>query len=117
MFVRKAEQELPTNYVIGMRAMGNRDGAGIMHVEDGRVKIDKCAAKTDEDVRQLYERHLGKNVAVHLRHSTRGGVTDENAHPYWVTNKDWGDAHDVALMHNGTIHNVQVDGTMSDSYN
>lgn len=118
IFVKGGNQTLHCAYVKAMRSLGNRDGAGVMFVEDGRVKIDKCMAVTEQEAIDLYERHAHRDIiAMHLRNQSIGPRTPENVHPYWVTNKDWGHKRDIALMHNGTIPGLQVDTSLSDSAN
>ena len=117
MFVKRHDQELSTDLVIAMRDLHNKDGAGVMYAEDGRVVIEKIEGKTDASVRELYEKHKDRDIAFHLRNQSMGSVNLENAHPYWVTNKDLGHPRDVGMMHNGTIREIQVVSTWSDSRN
>lgn len=118
IFVKSGVQELPCEYVKAMRSLGNRDGAGVMWVEDGRVKIEKCMAYTEDEMVALYERHANHDLMVmHLRNQSIGPRTLNNVHPYWVLNQEWGDPVDIALMHNGTISGLQVDTSLSDSGN
>jgi len=92
-----------------------------MYVEDGRVKIEKILPDKgtggDDEVRELFERHSERAMAFHLRNQSLGPVTLENAHPYWVTNKDWGHPYDIAMMHNGTVSGVQINTELSDTGN
>ena len=117
IFVKRSDQELSSDLVIGARHLGNRDGAGCMYVEDGRVHIEKLMPKTDGDVREFYEAHQHRALAFHVRNQSLGPVDLDNAHPFWVTNLDWGDPMDIAMMHNGTVSGVQINTDLSDTGN
>lgn len=117
IFVKQSNQKLSSDLVIGARHLGNRDGAGCMYVEDGRVQIEKIMPKTDDDVRVFYEAHQHRAMAFHVRNQSLGPVNMENAHPFWVTNMDWGHPMDIAMMHNGTVSGVQIDTDLCDTAN
>jgi hypothetical protein len=88
-----------------------------MYAKDGRVVVKKTVDNNDHAVRTLYEENSSETLAFHVRNQTLGSISLENCHPFWVTSKDWGDVHDIAMMHNGTIRDVQVDPGMADSNN
>ncbi len=75
----------------------NRDGMGYMFVHAGRVRT-----------RKSLQPFLGLSTpatefAVHWRYATHGTIGRAATHPHWVLNKDWGDAYDLAFMHNGVL--------------
>lgn len=121
IFVKRSDQYLDPDLVVGARHLGNRDGAGVMYAEDDRVKIEKIlparTSKGDDEVREFFESHMHRACAFHLRNQSLGPVNLENAHPYWVTNKDWGHPYDIAMMHNGTVSGVQINTDLSDTGN
>lgn len=92
----------------------NGDGAGFMYVENGSVVVDKgymnfkSFYKHYEKLCQKFNNFKGKNLVMHLRISTAGGVKPENTHPFMITDdfKDMKKTYkkcDVALVHNGII--------------
>lgn len=98
-----------------IRAMwdGNKDGAGIMYVSDGRVHICKgfmkykaFAKKLDELEKKL---DLTKTpVVMHFRITTHGGTKPENTHPFPITDsigalKKLVANTDIGVAHNGII--------------
>jgi predicted glutamine amidotransferase len=120
IFVKRADQEMSSDWIAGMRNKGNRDGAGVMWCDpnSGQVFIEKISATAlEDDVRKLYEKHQDKDIAFHVRNKTKGEINLDNVHPFWVTRMEDGDPRDIAMMHNGTIQDIQVEPTMCDSYN
>lgn len=99
-----------------MYDLGNRDGFGMMWVEDGRVKTEK-SMQSWQGIMDLYKTKMDNDIAVHVRNATFGEKNIPNCHPYEVLSIDLGDKIDLWMMHNGTIRDVQVDKTMSDSWN
>ena len=74
-------------------------------------------AKSDDEVREFYERLSDRALAFHVRNQSLGPVNLDNSHPFWVTNMDWGHPYDIAMMHNGTVQGVQINGDLSDTGN
>lgn len=82
-----------------------RDGAGVTLVDNiGNVKIAKSAQSVDgfihtPEYKHLYETAFRTGWAMigHNRAATRGVVSDENSHPFWVDDK-------IVLVHNGTFN-------------
>lgn len=100
----------------------NRDGLGIMYVENGRVKVEKCIG-TEKEKRELWLKHRDKNhYVMHSRLATHGSRDKEgmlaNCHPYEILNMDKGDPIDLYMVHNGVITGIKdVDIKMSDTWN
>ena len=92
----------------------NGDGAGFMYTENGSVVVDKgymnfkSFYKHYEKLCKRFNNFKGKNLVMHLRISTAGGVKPENTHPFMITD-DFSDMKktykkcEVALVHNGVI--------------
>lgn len=82
------------------------DSTGVFLVQNnGNVHIAKEATEAThflradgyrKDIRgKAYSR--GQFIVGHNRKATRGSITDENAHPFWVEDK-------LVLVHNGSLH-------------
>ena len=77
--------------------INNQDGVGIMYAQEGVVKIEKWLNQDyDTFVSRLAELE-NKNVVVHYRAASVGGVNLNNVHPFWVFENK------MAMCHNGTI--------------
>lgn len=75
----------------------NQDGVGIMYAQEGIVKIEKWLNQDyDKFLSRLGELE-NKNVVVHYRAASVGGVNLNNVHPFWVFENK------MAMCHNGTI--------------
>ena len=92
----------------------NSHGAGFMYVESGKVVIDKGYM----DFKSFYRHYKrlcrkfhnfeNKNLVMHMRISTSGGIERENTHPFPMANnfKDMLKLYfrtDVGIAHNGII--------------
>lgn len=104
---------MPSRDTIRTMWDGNKDGAGLMYVADGRVHIFKgfmkykaFAKKLDELEKKL---DLTKTpVVMHFRITTHGGTKPENTHPFPITDsvgalKKLVANTDVGVAHNGII--------------
>lgn len=84
----------------------NKDGAGMMFAEDGRLKIAKGFMQWRSLKR--YIKRFGNDrmerlpVCFHFRIATQGSVSEANCHPFTIDKN-------VAMMHNGIISNLDVD--------
>ncbi len=116
VLVKKKDQTFEPDLIERMYDMGNRDGFGMMWVEEARVKTEKSMGFASS-LKSLYKDRMDNDIAVHVRNATFGGKNVENCHPYCVLDVDLGHKIDLYMMHNGTIREVQVDKTMSDSFN
>lgn len=84
----------------------NKDGLGVMWVEDGRVQVERVVGKFKETL-ELYRKHKHKETyALHLRYGTSGGVTMDNCHPFRVLDKDI-HGTDLFMMHNGIFSGIK----------
>lgn len=118
--LKKKSQDFDPRYIERMYDMGNRDGFGMMWVEN-RNGVDRVATNKSmmgpSFLKDMYAKEMDKDIAVHVRNATYGAKNLENCHPYCVLDMDMGHKIDLYMMHNGTIREVQVDKTMSDSHN
>jgi predicted glutamine amidotransferase len=81
----------------------NSDGTGIAYVEDGRVLIEKAMGTLKEQL-TLYYKHMSRpQFILHQRFATHGEKSELNVHPFYILNKDEGDAQDLIMAHNGVI--------------
>lgn len=110
---KPAGVKMPSTETIHNMWVGNPDGAGIMYVKDGRVRIEKgfmtyesFKAKIDELSRTL---DMTKTACVmHFRITTHGGTRPENCHPFPVTDsipalKKLSANVTLGVAHNGII--------------
>jgi predicted glutamine amidotransferase len=75
----------------------NRDGAGIMWNVKGVVEVEKITSPTESEWIDFYNTYAAKrDCVIHLRMRTHGTISDENTHPYYISNGIW-------LMHNGIL--------------
>jgi len=80
----------------------NDDGAGIMWVEDGKVKVHHEMVKSGEQLIKMMKDFEGRPHMLHLRYATHGQPSIELCHPFKAT-PDEGSEQAVWLMHNGVI--------------
>ena len=98
-----------------LRAMwnSNRDGAGFMYAERGKVRIEKGFMKYQafadalEKVRSRLDL-TATPVVLHFRITTHGGTKPENTHPFPITDnmgalRKLTATTDVGVAHNGII--------------
>lgn len=92
----------------------NSDGMGIMFLDEGRIHVFKRKKiNTQKSLLSMFFEEQA-NFVVHLRMATHGGKTRANIHPFFITNKDWGDDEDIALVHNGVIQPKAIARCISD---
>lgn len=93
----------------------NSDGAGFMYTDEkGKVTIDKGYMdfkkfyKHYKKLCKIYNNFEDKNLVMHMRISTSGGVNRENTHPFELAD-NFGDMKktykkcEVGVVHNGII--------------
>lgn len=87
----------------------NRDGFGVMWIENDTVKTWKALPASADDAWIAYEWIAGHEAILHWRMCTHGVVSHDNAHPHVV--------HDgkVALVHNGVFSQFGRDPVKSDT--
>jgi len=102
----------------------NDDGAGVMFIDDGRVRVDKIVGDSNLETNQdtLFEwcsNHFNSHdrLLMHHRMTTDGKNCLDNCHPYKVLSKDEDDPIDLYMMHNGVISNCKtgITAELSDS--
>ncbi len=105
--------------------MHNPDGAGFMFADNHKVHIEKGFFDVDKYIERLEElwdsKHLEeKNLVMHFRISTSGGISKETCHPFPISNKlrklrkteiNCGSG----IVHNGIIGKYAFEEKMSDT--
>jgi predicted glutamine amidotransferase len=88
----------------------NSDGAGFAYVEDKKLHVIK-GLMTYNDFIEAYIPHETKQLLLHFRIATHGGITEEMTHPFLIDDN-------LALIHNGIINkiNTEDDKTKSDTW-
>lgn len=100
-------------------AENNSHGCGLARLDGDRIVVKK-GMWTPEKFADIYEeeRAKGGKMIIHARIATQGTKTEDNCHPFWISNKDQGDPLDVVLFHNGHISDApDWDKQMSDTAN
>ena len=92
---------------------GNRDGAGIMYLDGGKVRIEKGFMSYKAFTSMLEELRsrldlTATPLVMHFRITTHGGTSPENTHPFPITDnvgalKKLAARCDVGVAHNGII--------------
>src|SRR4051794_31860747 len=83
--------------------VNNPDGAGIMYVEDGHLRIEKFL-KSEAALWKRYKDFTGgdgqspqdRDIVIHFRYKTHGAVCKDNCHPFRVH-------PGLGMVHNGII--------------
>lgn len=104
---------MPSRNTIKAMWDGNSDGAGLMYVENGQVRIEKGFMKYKDFTKVLdrLEKRLDLTatpVVLHFRITTHGGTKPENCHPFPITDnvgalKKLTISTDLGVAHNGII--------------
>lgn len=88
----------------------NKDGAGIMYVENGKLIVNKVMTSFEEFMK--IKRHADKmqsNIVMHFRIATSGGINERNCHPFKVNN-------DLYFCHNGILDiDVPLNSNINDT--
>lgn len=116
---------MPTRDTIRNMWNVNSDGAGIMYVENNKVRIEKGFMKYKSFAKKLdeLERRLDLTatpLVMHFRITTHGGTKPENTHPFPITDsigalKKLKSYADVGVAHNGIITSVSPRKGISDT--
>ena len=121
-------QALPSKETLQMCWNNNEDGAGYMFANDGRVWISKGFATFDKFYNKLtydYKRYnlKSKNLVLHFRIGTSGGITPAKTHPFPLTDNvkqlnATRTSCKYGVAHNGILSDyVYADGKTSDTQN
>lgn len=104
---------LPKDEYIRNMWDGNRDGAGIMYVLNGKVRIEKGFMKYKAFVDALNRIKtivdpVATPMVMHFRITTHGGTKPENTHPFPITDnlgalRKLIGTTDIGVAHNGII--------------
>lgn len=95
----------------------NRDGYGVMWVENGRVNIFKTINWSPDQIYDHMKTFEGrKDVVFHLRMRTDGPIVQDLCHPFRVLRKTT-HGKDIVMMHNGVIRkpNIPIRENQSDT--
>ena len=114
IIVKEKNGVLPKKEALETSFKKNPDGAGFMYVESGKVVIDKgymtfkSFYKHFRRLCRKFNNFENKNLVMHMRISTSGGVERENTHPFPITDsiEDMFKLYsrcEVGLAHNGII--------------
>lgn len=119
IIVKNKEGKLPSKESLKNCFKRNSDGAGFMYANNkNELVIDKGYMDFDsfynryEKLCEKFNDFKGKNLVMHMRISTAGGVKQENTHPFEITNnmKNMKLLHnkcEIGLAHNGVISIAQ----------
>lgn len=87
----------------------NKDGAGFVAVNDGKLLVSK-GHFTFDDFREAYLPYADLQSAVHFRWATHGKTNAINCHPFMIHD-------DLAMIHNGVLPiKCDLDDAMSDTW-
>jgi predicted glutamine amidotransferase len=99
----------------------NPDGAGIAYTWEGQIKVIKGLMTLDSflDIIQNIPDAQARDIVIHCRIATHGGVSAGLTHPFPVSNNKKNMhvleyTHDVAMFHNGMLNIMERNG-LSDS--
>ena len=114
IIVKDKNGELPKKETLQNCFERNSHGAGFMYVESGKVVIDKGYMNFKSFYRHYtrlckkFNNFENKNLVMHMRISTSGGIERGNTHPFPMSNsfKDMLKLYfrtDIGIAHNGII--------------
>lgn len=122
---KPAGVSMPSRDTIRTMWDSNKDGAGIMYVENNKVRIEKGFMKYKSFAKKLdeLEKRLDLTatpVVMHFRITTHGGTKPENTHPFPITDsigalKKLQSYTDIGVAHNGIIMSVSPRKGISDT--
>ena len=95
LVIKPAGIKLPAKNIIQNCYDNNPDGCGMMWVKNGQVMIDKGLYDFETFYSKLLE-HEEENLVFHCRIKTHGEISQENCHPFKITDE-------FALAHNGVL--------------
>lgn len=88
----------------------NKDGAGIMYVENGKIIVNKEMHSFSEFMKlKKHADKVNSNIIMHFRIATSGGINDRNCHPFKINN-------DLYFCHNGILDiDVPLNSNINDT--
>jgi hypothetical protein len=92
--------------------LNNNDGAGILYIEDGVLKVYKEMNNFDtffKNYTKIRNKNRGTSMVLHFRISTHGKVNETNCHPFLVNES-------LGFVHNGMIDVMPRNVDFSDTY-
>ena len=125
--VKTKGQKLPKKETLKNCYINNDDGCGYMFTDGELVQIKKGLYTFDDFYKQLkddYKKYdlKNKNIVMHFRIGTSGGLTASKCHPFAITNnvKTLNKTElttDVGVVHNGILSNYCYNKDLSDTQN
>lgn len=122
---KPAKTPMPSRDTIRTMWNANPDGAGLMYVEKGSVRIEKGFMRYKDFAKRLddLEHRLDLTsipVVMHFRITTHGGTSPENTHPFPITDNVTAlgkprTTTDLGVAHNGIISSVTPRKGISDT--
>ena len=118
IIIKEKNETLPRKEILENCFDRNSHGAGFMYVESGRVVIDKGYMDFDsfyshyKELCVKFNDFNNKNLVIHMRIATSGGIERENTHPFPLTDdyeemKELYFKTDVGIAHNGRIFDFE----------
>jgi len=108
--LQPAGHVIPDEY-IETSYFNNPDGLGISYIDNGELKIYKTLKfkHFKKQYKHITKNYGDKPMLVHFRAGTAGSVNLQNAHPFFIKDKEF------AFCHNGTIYPLTGDKNVSDT--
>lgn len=108
---KKMEKDI-TKKIIKHAWESNPDGGGFAYIKDGEIVIEKGFMTAKKFIKAFFRaRHQNQDsmFLAHLRWASKGVVNEENTHPFIINDGEF------AMIHNGTIYNVDTEKDQSDT--
>ena len=97
VIVRKPKGVEISNGTLRHCWQANKDGAGFMYAEDGKLVFKKGLMSFASFLREYQACNpKDKDMLIHFRYATHGAVANEQTHPFIIHG-------DIGVMHNGII--------------
>ena len=126
--VKPKSASFPSNEILSNCYDNNPDGAGIMYIKKGKVKIDKgFMNKQDffkhiDKLKKEFKDYNDKEFIFHFRIATSGLTDKKTCHPFPISDRvaDLQNTSlytDLGVVHNGVIPEYVKGSKLSDSQN
>jgi len=107
LILKPQGKTIPTNFLENAH-QSNPHGCGVAVARNGKIKIEKSARWSADEVNKVLASNVDAPAIVHFRWATHGSKTFDNTHPFKL-NDNW------VAAHNGVIPSVQTEGDESDT--
>lgn len=109
IIVKPAGKRIPADLLEATASL-NRDGWGLMGLRDnGDLVVERQSRVRPDDIGRALAGLDDATVALHLRLRTAGSTSEDDVHPFKVTD-------DLYLMHNGTLDIQRREPGRSDTW-